>query len=868
MADKQKDPSWHQGENPFENASCCSYLFFFFFSKLMAHGNKNELEPKDIPPPHESNKTIFIDRDFEAAYAYEVERWKRIKATNLRGMCCTRSKYPSVVRTLLFAHGRNLWVGQSWAFVWASFSLVTPFAVRVLLKNISKKTDTYTFLGVSNLWALSFIIFVCQIIQSIGYNQGCAFAAYAGVTMRASLITAVYKKSLRLTSKSRSTSTSGEMVNMMSNDAVRVWKACQLGHFAWSGFLMTIAVMVILVFEVGVMGGLAGSVLLAFITPLVLFLSRYQGILRRRMLGFSDERIKVMGEVLSGIRVVKAYNWQDPLKRKVQSIRNDEIYISLQSHLLNGFSKVLMYLSPSLIMLLVFGVYSSNGGDMDISLVLTVLAFLNSVKFPMNVMPFAAQAIAEAIVSADRIGFFLNLDELPHMSIKSSSNERSNSVVNDSICQDSAIVVTNGCFAWDKQQEDHPTLSNININISKGDLIGIVGSVGSGKSSLIFALLKEMHQIDGVVKVNGNIAYCSQQAWIRNATVRDNILFGCPYDKDLYDRVLKASSLENDLIALSSGDATEIGERGINLSGGQKQRVSLARSLYLHESRDIFLLDDVLSAVDEETASFIFLNAISSKVGSSSSNANTAILKNKTRVLVMNSHLHLLSYMDKIIVLENGKIQAFDSLSEVLLKVDWLNELLRGEGGLFDNNDETNTGQRVELLESKKSIGSTKEEENQQVKKGTKEGHKIETTQAGATTAIEASAGSKLIKEEDRVKGHVKADTYVYYFGMAWPGHGYLLAFMVVLTFIISEIARILSDYMLSTYSNGKEPPSLWIPPYASVVGASSVFALLRVILFMGVTVYAGMNLHNALFISILGAHVRGKDAVIIDALY
>jgi len=232
------EPPWHEDKNPFDNAGCCSYLFFTYFNKLMAHGKKQELEPRDIPPPHKNNKMKETNAAFDEAYRFEVDRWRRLKATNSRGFCCSRPKYPSVVRTILFAHGRELLIGQAWAGFWAFFSLLTPFAVRALLKNITLPDgeEEYKFLGVANPWWLATIVFACQLMQSVGYNQGCGFVAISGVTMRSSLITAVYRKSLRLTSKARSTATSGEIINMMSNDAVRAWKACQIGHFAVSFF--------------------------------------------------------------------------------------------------------------------------------------------------------------------------------------------------------------------------------------------------------------------------------------------------------------------------------------------------------------------------------------------------------------------------------------------------------------------------------------------------------------------------------------------------------------------------------------------------------------------------------------------------------
>ena len=194
----------------------------------------------------------------------------------------------------------------------------------------------------------------------------------------------------------------------------------------------------------------------------------------------------------------------------------------------------------------------------------------------MNVMPFAAQSIAEALVSADRIGHFLCMEELDHVAkfgfgAHNKENENKNddenengdsnndvtAVMDEKNCDidattSLAIAVSNASFTWDAKTKNRtPTLSNINITIAKGELIGIVGSVGSGKSSLILALLKEMHQLKGGMELKGTVAYCSQQAWIRNATVQDNILFGLPFNETLYNKVLEASALENDLKAVS-----------------------------------------------------------------------------------------------------------------------------------------------------------------------------------------------------------------------------------------------------------------------------------------------------------------------------
>lgn len=138
-------------------------------------------------------------------------------------------------------------------------------------------------------------------------------------------------------------------------------------------------------------------------------------------------------------------------------------------------------------------------------------------------------------------------------------------------------------------------LENINLEIKKGELVCIVGKVGSGKTSLLSGIIGEMKKVSGKVTVNGKLAYCPQQAWIQNASLRDNITFGNPFDKTKYDHVIDICSLRKDIEILQAGDLTEIGEKGINLSGGQRQRVSIARAVYAN--KDIYIFDDPLRYV-------------------------------------------------------------------------------------------------------------------------------------------------------------------------------------------------------------------------------------------------------------------------------
>ncbi|XP_055958232.1 ATP-binding cassette sub-family C member 3-like [Patella vulgata] len=224
-----------------------------------------------------------------------------------------------------------------------------------------------------------------------------------------------------------------------------------------------------------------------------------------------------------------------------------------------------------------------------------------------------------------------------------------------------AIKVEKGTFSWGKSIK--PILSNINIDVSEGELVAIVGSVGAGKSSILSAMLGEMEVFHGKVASKGKIAYVSQQAWILNATVRENILFGSQMNKKQYKRAIEACALQEDLKMLSGGDLTEIGEKGVTLSGGQKQRISLARAVYT--DADVYLFDDPLSAVDSHVGKHIFKRVIS----------DSGILKYKTRVFVTHA-VHWLPLVDTVILLKEGKILESGSYIKLMRRHGYLADFL------------------------------------------------------------------------------------------------------------------------------------------------------------------------------------------------
>lgn len=218
---------------------------------------------------------------------------------------------------------------------------------------------------------------------------------------------------------------------------------------------------------------------------------------------------------------------------------------------------------------------------------------------------------------------------------------------------DTVVSVRNGVFSWSEQSKLN-TLTLNDVTIPKGKLTVIVGTVGSGKSSLLSAILGEMHTISGKVcwTSGATIAYSSQKPWLLNATVRENILFGQPYRPHRYQKVISACALQPDIDLLPGKDLTEIGEKGITLSGGQKQRIALARALYC--KAHVVILDDPLSALDYQVGKQVFNEGV-----------KKLLIRQKRTVILVTHRLQLLSYADKIIAVEKGIIRAQGTLKDI-----------------------------------------------------------------------------------------------------------------------------------------------------------------------------------------------------------
>ncbi|XP_012669991.1 ATP-binding cassette sub-family C member 3 isoform X2 [Clupea harengus] len=557
------------------------------------------------------------------------------------------SRQPSFLRSLLRAFGPYFLIGSAYKLLQDLITFVNPQLLSSLISFIKKK-DAPSWWG----FALAFLMFGCAILQTIILHQHFQYCFVTGMRLRSAIIGAIYRKSLVITNAAKRSSTVGEVVNLMSVDAQRFMDLTTFLNMLWSAPLQIVLALFFLWQNLGP-SVLAGVAVMVLLIPLNAGIAMKTRAYQVEQMQYKDARIKLMNEILNGIKVLKLYAWEKSFQEKVLEIRQKELNVLRKTAYLSALSIMAWTTAPFMVALTSFAVYVmvDENNVLDAQKAFVSLSLFNILRFPLNMLPQVISSIVQASVSLKRIQGFLSHDELDPEAVdrKHTSSEF-------------AVTVINGTFSWAKQ--DATTLHNINVMAPQGSLLAVVGQVGCGKSSLVSALLGEMEKLEGQISVKGSVAYVPQQAWIQNCTLRDNILFGKPYMEQKYRCVLEACALVTDLEVLPGGDLTEIGEKGINLSGGQRQRVSLARALY--SDADVYLLDDPLSAVDAHVAKHIFDHVI----------GPDGALKGKTRLLVTHG-ITFLSQVDNILVMIDGRVSETGSYQDLLRQNGAFAEFLR-----------------------------------------------------------------------------------------------------------------------------------------------------------------------------------------------
>lgn len=368
--------------------------------------------------------------------------------------------------------------------------------------------------------------------------------------------------------------------------------------------------------------------------------------LQKRQMKNKDSRTRLIAEIINNMKSIKLYAWGSAFMNKLNYVRNEQELKTLRKiGAAQSFANFTWSTTPFLVSCSTFAVFVLTSNEpLTIEIVFPALTLFNLLTFPLAILPMVITSIIEASVAVGRLTAFFTAEELqPDAVIVMPPVEE---------IGEETIRICDGTFTWDRH-ENRTALQGINFSASKGELSCIVGRVGSGKSSFLQSILGDLYKVTGEVTVHGSIAYVAQQAWVMNATVKENIVFGHRWDPTFYDKTVKACALLEDFAQLPDGDSTEVGERGISLSGGQKARLTLARAVYARA--DIYLLDDCLSAVDQHVGRHL----IDQVLGPS------GLLATKTRILATNS-IPVLMEADFIALLRDGNIIERGSYAQLM----------------------------------------------------------------------------------------------------------------------------------------------------------------------------------------------------------
>uniref|UniRef100_A0A4W6BR66 Multidrug resistance-associated protein 4 n=1 Tax=Lates calcarifer TaxID=8187 RepID=A0A4W6BR66_LATCA len=527
---------------------------------------------------------------------------------------------PRLTKVIIRCYWKSYAVLGFFTLVEEVIKVVQPVILGMMIQyfenyNPNDKKALYETLGYAA--ALS----ICTIGLALLHHLYFYHVQRAGMKIRVAMCHMIYKKALCLSSSAMGKTTTGQIVNLLSNDVNNKFSQTS---FCVVGPLQAAVVVGLLWLEIGP-SCLAGMVVLMFLMPVQTLFGRLFSKFRSKTAVLTDSRIRTMNEVVSGIRIIKMYAWEKPFAALVSEVRRKEISKIMSSSYLRGLNMASFFCASKIIVFITFTLYVLLGNTISASRVFVTVSLYTAVRLTVTLFfPSAIEKLFESRVSIRRIQEFLMLDEITKGSTALPQEEK----------KDASVEIQDLIF---------PASSVSSCLTSLCACMSI-------QSSLLSSILGELPTEKGVLKVKGQLTYAAQQPWVFPGTIRSNILFGKELNTQKYEKVIRACALKRDLELLPDGDLTLIGDRGATLSGGQKARVNLARAVY--QEADIYLLDDPLSAVDAEVGRHLFEQCI------------CGLLKNKPRILVTHQ-LQYLKAADQILVLKEGHMVAKGTYMEL-----------------------------------------------------------------------------------------------------------------------------------------------------------------------------------------------------------
>ncbi|XP_072955852.1 putative ABC transporter C family member 15 [Typha angustifolia] len=746
--------------SPYGRASFPQLVTFSWLNPLFAIGLKKPLEQDEVPDIDIKDSAEFSSNSFGNILKSITER------------CGLRTT--SIYRAIFIFVRNKAAINAGFAIVSASASYVGPSLINDLVMFLGGERQQ----GLKRGYILAATFLSAKIAETVAQRQWVFRARQLGMRLRASLISQIYQKGLRLSSQSRQNHTSGEIINYMSVDIQRITDVVWFVNVIWMLPIQVSLAIYVLHKNLG-LGALVGLAATVIIMALNIPLTRIQKRFQSKIMESKDDRMKATSEVLRSMKILKLQAWDIEYLHKLEDLRGTEYNWLWKSLRLQAFTTFIFWGAPTFISAVTFGSCILMGIPLTAGRVLSALATFRMLQEPIFTLPDLLSALAQGKVSADRVAMYLQEDEIKSDAVELIARYKA----------EFDIEIDHGIFSWDAESK-LPTLEDIQLKVKRGMKVAICGTVGSGKTSLLSGILGEIPRLGGTVKISGTKAYVPQSPWILSGNVRENILFGHPYESDKYEKTIQACALVKDLELFANGDLTEIGERGINMSGGQKQRIQIARAVY--QDADIYLLDDPFSAVDAQTGSQLFKDCL------------MGFLKDKT-ILYVTHQVEFLPAADLILVMKNGRIAQAGRFHE-LLQQNIGFEILVGahsqalESILSAENSSRNFSiDSIGVAKVSSSNDCDEEETNTQFQG-------ISKQESGQDLCQDITERGKLMQDEEREKGGIGKQVYLTYLRALRGGS---LIPLIIIAQSFFQILQVASNYWMAWAS----PPTTETDP-------------------------------------------------------
>ncbi|XP_033213303.1 probable multidrug resistance-associated protein lethal(2)03659 [Belonocnema kinseyi] len=720
-------------KNPRKNANIFSVLSFSWLYKICFLGYRKELEVTDLYSPLDEHSSHQLGNKIVRIWNSEEIRCKE------KG----KSK-PDLIRVLARCFGKRI-------VIIGCFQAFTELVVRICQPVFLSKLLTFFHTGEAftnnevYYWAAGLVL--SQIIHCVIFNLALHGMTHMGMKIRVACCTLIYRKILRMSKSSIEEGTTvGQIVNLLSNDVNNLDFVLNDLHYFWIAPIQAIIVAYILYTEVQ-LSAVFGILVLFLSMPLLVFIGlRVPDITLKASLK-TDERLRLMNEIISGVQVIKMYAWEKPFSYLVDKARQKEISAIRKSSFIDAVQMSFDSYIPRLCLFVTIVSYALMGNPISAKTVYIITAYYNNMRYSVNIcLEFSVQRMAKAISSIKRLEKFMTSSEIQHSPDLIYTNEK--------MTDSKAVIELKDVSAKWSSNLKKETLKSVNFSAKGGAITALIGQVGAGKTSLFHTILRELPLTAGRLRVSGKIAYVSQEPWIFASSIRQNILFGRPMDRKQYENVISVCQLDQDFAMFPNKDQTMIGEKGINLSGGQRARINLARAVY--SQAEIYLLDDPLSAVDTRVGRLIFQQCINE------------YLEGTTRILITHQFQYLKN-VDRVFVLNNGSIEAQGTFRE-----------LQSSGLDF-----------MKVLQDSNEVDSVPKEE------------KSKTEHLG-TNPLEQRTQDQELEEEAELRsfGRISGKVYISYFKAVGS-----FAF-VVLMLIVSVLSQMVAsggDYFVAVWVNAEE---------------------------------------------------------------